>query len=164
MQITVNNLTHLQKIIDIIAPALDDQDVILLDGDLGAGKTTIAQSLIKALSNDAIEVSSPTFGLQHIYHIQPKFQVQNIAHMDLYRLKSADELAELGIEDYFGTHLCLIEWPSKLEQHMPESYLYIGIKISDDHSRELVFKCSEDQATKLSAMGKKFTNLIEMAY
>lgn len=87
-------------------------DVILLEGDLGAGKSTFARSFIRALSGGAdIEVPSPTFTLLQVYE-NARIPV---AHADLYRLTTVVETDELGLADLAQSHLLLIEWPDRLE-------------------------------------------------
>ena len=79
-------------------------DVVLLDGPLGAGKTTLVRGLLEALGYDK-EVRSPTCNLVQVFETQPP-----VMHADLYRVKSC---VGIGIEDYLETHLCLIEWPDR---------------------------------------------------
>jgi tRNA threonylcarbamoyladenosine biosynthesis protein TsaE len=79
-------------------------DIVLLDGPLGAGKTTLVRGLLEELGYDK-EVRSPTFNLVQVFETQPP-----VMHADLYRVKS---YAGIGIEDYLDTHLCLIEWPDR---------------------------------------------------
>lgn len=86
-------------------------DVILLEGDLGAGKSTFARAFIQALAGAEIEVPSPTFTLLQLYD---ECRI-GVAHADLYRLSGAAEADELGLVDLAQTHLLLIEWPDRLE-------------------------------------------------
>lgn len=79
--------------------------VVLLEGPLGAGKTTFARGVLEALGHIGA-VRSPTFNLLHEYSTDPP-----VLHADLYRLSLANGL---GLEDYYDTHLCLIEWPDRL--------------------------------------------------
>lgn len=89
--------------------ALVAGDVVLLSGDLGAGKSTLARAMIRTLAADpGLEVPSPTFTLVQIYGTQPP-----IAHFDLYRLGDASELAELGFEDAAESGIVLCEWPER---------------------------------------------------
>ena len=87
-----------------LARRLAAGDVVLLDGPLGAGKTTLVRGLLEAIGYDK-EVRSPTFNLVQVFETQPP-----VMHADLYRVKS---YAGIGIEDYLETHLCLIEWPDR---------------------------------------------------
>ncbi len=91
-------------------------DVIFLQGDLGAGKTTLARGLIEEASG-ATDIPSPTYNIVQIYQA-PDF---DIWHLDLYRLKSPDEVFELGVEDALGAAVCLVEWPERLQDAGPES-------------------------------------------
>ena len=89
-------------------------DVILLEGDLGTGKSTFARAFIRALSGGAdLEVPSPTFTLLQVYESLR----MPVAHADLYRLSTAAETDELGLVDLAQTHVLLIEWPDRLEGH-----------------------------------------------
>ena len=87
-------------------------DVVLLDGDLGAGKTTLARGFIRAVHADdtSIEVPSPSFPILQTYE-EARLPV---AHLDLYRVRAAGELHELGIDDLRDRHVLLVEWPALL--------------------------------------------------
>jgi tRNA threonylcarbamoyladenosine biosynthesis protein TsaE len=79
-------------------------DVVLLDGPLGAGKSTLVRGVLKGLGHQGV-VRSPTFNLMQSFETDPP-----VLHVDLYRVASH---AGLGIEDYLDTHVCLIEWPDR---------------------------------------------------
>ncbi len=93
-----------------VSSLLHRRDVILLKGDLGAGKSTFARALIKALCGEEIEVPSPTFTLVQTYEAL----LFTLWHFDLYRLKEPQEIYELGIEEAFRSGVSLIEWPERL--------------------------------------------------
>jgi hypothetical protein len=93
-----------------IALKLAQGDVVALHGDLGAGKTTFARALIRAVLADAdAEIPSPTFSLVQTY-ASKRFE---LAHLDLYRLQSEDELIELGLDESLGAGAAIIEWPER---------------------------------------------------
>ena len=118
-----------------LAPNLGAGDCILLEGNLGAGKTHFARSLIQrrlAEVGKIEDVPSPTYTLVQTYHAGPL----QIWHADLYRLRSADELVELGLEEAFGAALVLIEWPDRLGDTAPTDALWLRFEIRG-HGRVL---------------------------
>lgn len=106
-----------------VARELRAGDAICLWGALGAGKTTLARGLIRALAGETDEVPSPTFTLVQIY-AGPAFE---IAHFDLYRLESAAEIRELGLDAALDAGAAVIEWPERLGGHLPEDRLDIEL-------------------------------------
>lgn len=106
---------------------------VCLWGDLGAGKTTFARYLLKALDPAIKEVPSPTFTLIQQY-ATPQIDVW---HCDFYRLKQPEEIFELGIEDAFYSDICLIEWPEKMGPYLPKNRIDICFKILSNSTRTL---------------------------
>lgn len=109
-----------------LVPFLRGGDVILLKGDLGAGKTTWARGLICALLGD-VEVPSPTYTLVQTYDA-PNFEVW---HFDLYRLKQENDVWELGIEEALEDGVCLIEWPERIDGLLNGTELTIMLNIDE---------------------------------
>ena len=108
--------------------------VIILNGNLGAGKTFFIKSLLK---NFGIEnVSSPTFAIVNEYNGKFKFY-----HFDFYRIKNSAELFDIGFNDYLNDSdsIMLIEWGELFPQVLPNKRLEIRINILDDNSREFIF-------------------------
>jgi tRNA threonylcarbamoyladenosine biosynthesis protein TsaE len=100
-------------------------------GPLGAGKSSLARGLIRALTGEATEAPSPTFTLVQTYET-PRFPV---AHFDLYRLASADEAFELGFDEALDEGAAVIEWPEKLGHHQPPDRLDVEIAIAGEGRR-----------------------------
>ncbi len=107
-------------------------DIITLAGDLGAGKTTLTQSIGLGLQiPPACYITSPTFSLLHEY---PGGRLP-LYHMDLYRL-SCDEIIELGLEDYlYGEGLSVVEWPDRLEGILPRDRLQVELELTSETTR-----------------------------
>ncbi|WP_338812047.1 tRNA (adenosine(37)-N6)-threonylcarbamoyltransferase complex ATPase subunit type 1 TsaE [Bernardetia sp. Wsw4-3y2] len=122
-----------QKVIDL-ANKLNKR-IWILEGDLGAGKTTFTKAVCKELGVKET-VSSPTFALINEYEGNYDNQESKIIyHCDFYRINNPNEVLELGIEEYFekaeeNGNYCFIEWASKIEPFLPEHYLQIDIEVN----------------------------------
>ena len=104
-----------------VSLAIRQGDCICLSGDLGAGKSTFARALIRAIADDPeLEAPSPTFTLVQSYRLRLP-----ISHMDLYRLGSPEELDELGLDDALVEGTALIEWPEKALELLPDDRIMI---------------------------------------
>lgn len=113
MTFSIKNISDWHKVTDAILPELQ-HNILLLKGNLGAGKTTFTQFLLKKLGSED-EVSSPTYSIVNEYS-SPKGK---IFHFDLYRLKNIDEVYDIGIEEYLdNSFLCIIEWPEVYEDEL----------------------------------------------
>lgn len=125
-----------------IASKLKSGDIVLLYGDLGAGKTTLTKGIASYFGID--EVVSPTFTLLQVYKV-PKVhtqgalvspnKVKSLVHIDTYRLEHKEDLIEIGAEDYLGDKdtVCIIEWPEKIENLLADKKV---IKIMIEHDGE----------------------------
>jgi len=130
-----------------LAPYLRAGDVVLLKGDLGAGKTTWARGLICSLLGvevGDVEVPSPTYTLVQTYDA-PNFEVW---HFDLYRLKQENDVWELGIEEALDDGICLIEWPERIEGLLNGSELTVALNI-DNTERTAIIIGNADWQTRL---------------
>ena len=128
--------------------ALQTGDVICLQGDLGAGKTTFVQGVAQGWGSlDA--VSSPTFILVNVYR---RGDEARLFHMDAYRLDSALEAEELDLDSMLSEGTLLVEWPERIDGLVPGERLWIKLEHIDDEEREMKFK----------ATGKRYDDLLEM--
>lgn len=108
------------------AETLRGGNIVLLEGDLGAGKTTLTKGIAKYFGIKK-EITSPTFTLMNVYQIKShksnlrhelrSNEIINLIHIDTYRLDDEKDLIEIGIQDYLGAPdtICLIEWPEKIK-------------------------------------------------
>ena len=115
-----------------LAAELPPKAVVLLIGNLGAGKTTLAKGIVKGLgAAQPDEVSSPTFTLIHEYS-------PSVYHIDLYRLDREDQVATLGLDEIFDrTAVVLIEWGERFPRLMPKERTEMYLRITGDDSREI---------------------------
>ena len=104
-------------------------------GDMGAGKTTFIKAICQQLFVRDV-VNSPTFAIVNEYL---RAEGGSIFHFDLYRLKSWQEMLDIGYEDYFYSgNYCLIEWPEKVEDLLPESTIKVRIELSDERDHRII--------------------------
>ena len=143
-----------QKLAFYAAGLLNENSVITLKGDLGAGKTTFAQGIAKGLGIDGV-VNSPTFNIVKCY-FNGKMPFY---HIDAYRLEGI--VQDLGWDEYFeGKGVSLIEWPQYIEYTLPEDYLTIEIEIIDDNTRSITFISDSTQYETLIKEVEKYADSI----
>ncbi len=99
------------------------RDMLALKGNLGVGKTVFARAFVRHRTSADEEVPSPTFTLLQVYETSS----DSIYHFDLYRLKSADEIIELGFEDALDDGTTLVEWPDRLGPYLPRDRLEVEL-------------------------------------
>lgn len=140
----------LARLAQRLALKLRAGDVLALRGDLGAGKTTFARGLIRALLGDPdAEIPSPTFALAQVY---PAPRV-SVAHFDMYRLAGADEADELGFADAAATGLVIVEWPERIESLLPADRFDIGFaETGDADTREITLQAHGRCAARLARL------------
>lgn len=125
-----------------IAQKLQPSDVILLEGDLGAGKTTFTKGLAKGLGIERV-VKSPTFTIIKEYQ-----GVLPLYHMDVYRLE--DSCEDLGFEEYFeGDGVTVVEWASRIRELLPKEYLEIQINHESELRRRIQLLPNSEHYNKL---------------
>ncbi len=117
-----------QRLGFVVAHALRTGEAVCLSGPLGAGKTTLARGLVRALTRTDEDVPSPTFTLVQFYQGEHFI----LAHFDLYRLTRPDEAFEIGLDEALEDGAALIEWPQRLEGQLPLDRLDIEIAIEGE--------------------------------
>ncbi|MBS0272986.1 MAG: tRNA (adenosine(37)-N6)-threonylcarbamoyltransferase complex ATPase subunit type 1 TsaE [Proteobacteria bacterium] len=130
LNIPLDGLPGTQALGARIAGGLRVGDAVALEGDLGAGKTTLARSILEGLGVTE-DVPSPTFTLVQQYET-PKLAVR---HYDFYRIEDPSELRELGLDEALDEGAVLIEWPEKAPNAIPPDALHIKLTITSDRSR-----------------------------
>ena len=115
-----------------IAAQLQAGDAVCLTGPLGAGKSTLARGLVRALTRPDEDVPSPTFTLVQFYETPDL----SLAHFDLYRLAGPDEADEIGLDEALDNGAVVIEWPERLEGRLPADRLDIEIAVVGSGANE----------------------------
>ena len=132
------DLNAVQRFAQVLAPLIQQGDVIELKGTIGVGKTTFARALIRTLGGKE-EVPSPTFTLVQTYHLDRL----KVWHFDLFRLKHPIDVYELGIEEAMSEGLSLIEWPEKIIDKPKKKYeLYFNYEHKSEKRFISIYKDS----------------------
>jgi len=140
----LSDLMATEKLAQKIAPHLSKGDVLALSGELGTGKTEFARALLRALGMTG-DVPSPTFTLMQSYDINGLL----ISHFYLYRLKSSDELDELGWDDALADGVVLVEWPERAGKRVPPENLSLHFTLAAGGTRKCAIDAPEKWATLL---------------
>ncbi|MCR9110163.1 tRNA (adenosine(37)-N6)-threonylcarbamoyltransferase complex ATPase subunit type 1 TsaE [Marivita sp. XM-24bin2] len=128
-----------------LGASLSAGDTLLLEGDIGAGKSHFARALIQSRLAEPEDVPSPTFTLVQVYDL-PECELW---HADLYRLNDPDQVVELGLLDAFETAICIIEWPDRLDDLAPADALTIRLDDPDQSDmRNITFEWQNPAWTK----------------
>lgn len=134
-KIKIRSLDETKALAKEFAKMLLGGEVVLLGGDLGAGKTTFTKYVLECLGVKG-EITSPTFTIMREY-LSKKF---NIYHFDMYRLSSGSEAQEFGLEDYIysgdNRSICFIEWSDNIKDILKGDFLCVDIKLMEDGDRE----------------------------
>ncbi len=135
--IHVSSIEDLDRAASEFLKLMEDETVYTFTGEMGAGKTTFISALVRALGVDPEEANSPSFAIVNEYRSDTTAEL--IYHFDLYRLESLEEIMDIGFEDYLDCGaLCLIEWPEKVEDILPNDTVKVEIRLNDDLSRDII--------------------------
>lgn len=135
MNIEINNLTELSSAALALLNFAPDEKIFIFEGEMGAGKTTFIKSLCAELGVHDV-VSSPTFSIVNEYLAKG----QTIYHFDFYRIKNLQEAYDIGYEEYFYSgNICLIEWPERVAELLPERYVKVEITTLAPEKRGFTF-------------------------
>ncbi|QDV29690.1 tRNA threonylcarbamoyladenosine biosynthesis protein TsaE [Planctopirus ephydatiae] len=119
--------------------------IVLLSGQLGAGKTTLTRGIVEGLGGVIDDVSSPTFTLIHEYQAR-----LSVYHLDTYRLKTSAEFFELGVDELLESEaVVLIEWPELVSEYLPADRLEIEIFHQPENTRELTAQATGPTACRV---------------
>ena len=130
----MNTLFEISSIKELNSPAAfilsctKDCPIVLFNGEMGSGKTTLIAEICKIL--DAPGSSSPTYSIVNTYH-SPK--IGEFYHLDLYRIKDEKEALDSGLEELlYSEKCCFIEWPEKIHNLLPNKFVRVGIKMKNN--------------------------------
>lgn len=136
-QITIDSLADLSKVAELVLESLNGRNVVAFFAPMGAGKTTLISTLMESLGSEDI-VTSPTFALVNQYYTAER---EPVYHFDFYRINSINEAFDMGYEEYFYSgDLCLVEWPEKVEQLLPNDTMVVKIEILDENTRRFTIE------------------------
>ena len=144
--IRLENENSTVKLGELIADIIPQGIIIALTGELGSGKTTLSQSIIKNIMKIQ-DVSSPTFNIVNEY----RDKNQTIYHFDFYRLEDESELFGIGFDDYLSDKksIMLIEWADKFLDMLPKNYLEIVFYKGENH-----------RDVEMKSVGKKYVDVV----
>ena len=136
-----NSPEYTIKIGNNLAKLLSKGDVVVLSGDLGAGKTKFVEGFLHNFGLQD-EISSPTFNIINEYISSDN----NIYHFDVYRLEDSDEFYAIGGEEYFEKGICLIEWGELISDVLPKDYIHVTINKDSNNEdlRSFEFEVNDD--------------------
>ena len=133
MEIRINSLADINEAAKTFVENMGDGKVFAFYGKMGAGKTTFVKAVCECLGVDDV-ITSPTFAIVNEYTSATTGDA--IHHFDFYRIDDIREAYDFGYEEYFYSgDLCLVEWPEKIEQLLPENVMTVRITVDSDTAR-----------------------------
>lgn len=135
MEIIIDSLNDLDKVADALLESLNGRNVVAFFAPMGAGKTTLISAIMERMGSQDT-VTSPTFALVNQYYTESE---EPVYHFDFYRINSLAEAFDMGYEEYFYSgDLCMVEWPEKIEQLLPDDTMVVKIEIIDPTTRRFI--------------------------
>ena len=124
---------------------LHSGSLVVLRGELGAGKTQFAKGIAHFFGLAEEDIASPTYALVNEYDISRDADILRLYHLDCYRFEKPEELIELGIEDYLypNNAVTLIEWPERIEAYLPEKRIEVVITVASVNARKIFVKLTD---------------------
>ncbi len=125
-------VSHIESIAQSILKEFPEERIFAFYGQMGAGKTTFIKKFCEQL-HVVVNTSSPTFAIVNDY---PTENDESVYHFDFYRIKNRAEALDIGFEEYlYSGYYCLIEWSEKVEDILPDTYVKVEIKVSENEDR-----------------------------
>lgn len=141
-EIKIKSLAEIDAAAKEMVELMGDYTIFAFYGEMGAGKTTFINALSHAIGVEEDVTNSPSFSIINEYRSDTTAEL--IYHFDLYRLESIDEAFDIGVEDYFDSGaLCLLEWPERIEDLLPDDTVKIKITVAEDDTRTLTLDFPE---------------------
>ena len=135
MTLHIDSLNELPEVADAVIEALDGRSVVVFRGEMGAGKTTLIREILARLGSED-NVTSPTFAIVKQYTTA---DCRPVYTFDFYRIDRIEEAYDFGYEEYFYSgDLCLVEWPEKIEELLPDDVM--TVRITADTEEERTFR------------------------
>ena len=136
-ELVIDSPKDLDQVAEELIAALDGRSVVAFCGPMGAGKTTLISAIMEYLGS-ADTVTSPTFALVNQYYTASQ---EPVYHFDFYRINSLAEAFDMGYEEYFYSgDLCLVEWPERVEELLPEDVMIVRIEPLDETTRKFTIE------------------------
>lgn len=128
----IDSLNELPEVAEAVLEALNGRTVVAFRGEMGAGKTTLVRAIMAALGSEDT-ISSPTFAIVNHYSTAEQ---EAVYHFDFYRIERPEEAYDFGYEEYFYSgNLCLVEWPEKIEELLPDEVMTVRITAESEEER-----------------------------
>jgi tRNA threonylcarbamoyladenosine biosynthesis protein TsaE len=141
MEIQINSIEEINQAAQAFVAAMGKRKVFAFYGKMGAGKTTFIKAVCQTLGVEDV-INSPTFAIVNEYI---DGQGQPIYHFDFYRIKTPQEVLDIGYEDYvYSGHVCFMEWPELVENLLPDDVVKVTIEENEDGSRTVRTEDFED--------------------